>query len=119
MIEDIFLVPTSGEFPVDEIERYVGGLPHVFRATANPHVFLISENEDQADYNRRKDAETPDAHPTSANLIKVYPARIDVSWRRQAFDQTRAFVRWMIEHHKPRVEDEEDNDLTARVDSLF
>jgi hypothetical protein len=119
MVEDIFLVPTRGGFEVEDIERFVARLPHVLRDAGNPHVFLVSENADLADAHRRQKLETPDAYPSSANLIKVYPARIDVSWRRQALEQTRAFVRWMVEHHRARIEDEEDHDLTARLDALF
>jgi hypothetical protein len=118
MIENIFLVPTAGEFPVADIERFVAALPHAFRDAGNEHVFLLSENDEIADYNRRKNAEDADSYPSSATLIKVFPARIDVAWRRRPLDQARTFIRWMCEQYKPRIEDEEDNDLTAACSDL-
>jgi hypothetical protein len=113
MIEDIYLVPAEGDFAVADIERFVEALPHTFRDASNEHVFLLSPNDDIADYNRRKNAEDADAYPSSATIIKVYPARIDVSWKRRPLDQARTFIRWMSEHYKLRIEDAEDNDLTA------
>lgn len=114
---DLFLVPVGGTFPVPEIERFVETLPHTFRDPKNEHVFLLSASEDLADYNRRKNLEDPDAYPSSATLIKVFPARIDVSWRRRPLEQARTFVLWMRDHYAVRIEDEEDNEVD--LEALF
>ncbi len=113
MLHDIFLVPVDGELPVAEIERFVEQLPFAFRDAGNEHVFLLSANDDIADYNRRKGEEDPTSYPTSATLIKVFPARVDVAWRREPLEQVRRFVRWMLDSYEIRIEDAYDNDLTG------
>lgn len=117
MVYSVFLCPLGIEFDVDLVKRHLGAMPDVFLDPLGSLTYIVCGLPEGVELIRDERLAEPERFPYSV-LVTVEPNVINVVQEygdKYQLRSARDFVRWVIERHPCRIEDEYRDDWTDKV----
>ena len=117
MVHSVFLFPLEGSFDVSAIEQFLAQKPDVLLDPLGTGIYMVCGLPEAVEVYRDRRFEEPSQFPYAV-LVTVKPEWVNLFQEYGDEDRLRSardIVRWMLEHHRCRIEDEYREDWTERV----